>query len=200
MSTNSLQAFSSTHLKEVARTPGETTEDEFELEQQQAPSRGGTESPSPNDPAANVASVEDVPPDGGYGWVVTACVFLANCHTWGVNASWAVLLEHFLSRESFPGASKFEYAIIGGLSISQALIVGPLVVACQATFGTRYTMLFGGLVIFAALFSASASTQVWHLMLSQGLCFGYGMGFVYLPVRGTLLRSPTTSPSSSSPS
>lgn len=34
----------------------------------------------------NVASQEDVPPDGGYGWVCTACVFLINAHTWGVNS------------------------------------------------------------------------------------------------------------------
>lgn len=29
---------------------------------------------------------EDVPPDGGYGWVVVACVFWINAHTWGVNS------------------------------------------------------------------------------------------------------------------
>lgn len=25
-------------------------------------------------------------PDGGYGWVCVACVFLINAHTWGVNS------------------------------------------------------------------------------------------------------------------
>ncbi len=28
----------------------------------------------------------DIPPDGGYGWVCVACVFLINGHTWGVNS------------------------------------------------------------------------------------------------------------------
>lgn len=28
----------------------------------------------------------DVPPDGGYGWIVTACGLLINAHTWGVNS------------------------------------------------------------------------------------------------------------------
>jgi len=28
----------------------------------------------------------DVPPDGEYGWVYVACVFLINAHTWGVNS------------------------------------------------------------------------------------------------------------------
>lgn len=34
----------------------------------------------------NVVSIEDVPPDGGYGWVCTACVMTMNANTWGVNA------------------------------------------------------------------------------------------------------------------
>ncbi|KAL9116627.1 MAG: hypothetical protein Q9187_006849 [Circinaria calcarea] len=30
--------------------------------------------------------VQDVPPDGGYGWVCVACVFMVNAHTWGLNS------------------------------------------------------------------------------------------------------------------
>jgi len=32
------------------------------------------------------AKAEDVPPDGGYGWVCVACVFLMQAHTWGLNS------------------------------------------------------------------------------------------------------------------
>jgi hypothetical protein len=34
----------------------------------------------------NVAEQEDVPPNGGYGWVCVGCVFLINAHTWGINS------------------------------------------------------------------------------------------------------------------
>ena len=37
----------------------------------------------------NVAQREDVPPDGGYGWVVAACVFLASRS--GCPSEWHVL-------------------------------------------------------------------------------------------------------------
>ena len=30
--------------------------------------------------------IQDVPPDGGYGWVCVACCFWINAHTWGINS------------------------------------------------------------------------------------------------------------------
>lgn len=53
----------------VSRTPGSGLDQRLEY-----------------DDSENVASQEDVPPDGGYGWVCTLCVFLINAHTWGVNS------------------------------------------------------------------------------------------------------------------
>lgn len=35
---------------------------------------------------SNVSNREDIPPDGGYGWVCTICFFLINANTWGVNS------------------------------------------------------------------------------------------------------------------
>ena len=33
-------------------------------------------------------SKDDVPPDGGYGWICVLCCFLINAHTWGINSSY----------------------------------------------------------------------------------------------------------------
>lgn len=40
------------------------------------------------------------PPNGGYGWVCTACVALINAHTWGINSSYGVFLAHYLSTDA----------------------------------------------------------------------------------------------------
>lgn len=37
-------------------------------------------------PPQNAVSVEEPPPNGGYAWVCTACCFMINAHTWGLNS------------------------------------------------------------------------------------------------------------------
>ncbi|KAK1142246.1 hypothetical protein N8T08_007990 [Aspergillus melleus] len=134
----------------------------------------------------NVDAFEDIPPDGGYGWVCTFCVFMITVHTWGVNSAWGVILAYFLSNSTFPGAGHLDYAFIGGLSISQCLLIGPIVTKTYKAVGTTMTLLFGTALVFVSLFSASYATKIWHLFLSQGVCFGFGMGFLYLTAMAIL--------------
>lgn len=139
-----------------------------------------------NNAPSNAVTREDVPPDGGYGWVVTACVFLINAHTWGVNSAWGVFLAHFLSRSTFATATHLQYALIGGLSISQALLVSPLVAVANEKLGTRISLLIGSLLVSVSMLASSFATQAWQLFLSQGACFGYGMGFLYITASAVL--------------
>ncbi len=37
-------------------------------------------------PLTRVKTIDDECPDGGYGWVCVACVFMINAHTWGINS------------------------------------------------------------------------------------------------------------------
>lgn len=129
-------------------------------------------------PEAN--AFEDIPPNGGYGWVCTFCSFLITVHTWGINAAWGVILAYFLTHSTFPGASRIEYALIGGLAISQAMLMGPIVSESRRKLGTTVTLLIGTMFVFGSLMGASYSKKIWHLFLSQGICFGIGMGFLYL--------------------
>ncbi|KAG0649572.1 putative transporter ESBP6, partial [Hyphodiscus hymeniophilus] len=122
----------------------------------------------------------DVPPDGGYGWVCTACCFLINAHTWGVNSSYGVFLAHYLSNDTFPGATSLEYAFVGGLSISLALIISPIATICVGKFGTQATLSIGIVFETAGLLGASWANKIWHLFLSQGCSFGIGMGFLFV--------------------
>ncbi|KAF2832840.1 MFS general substrate transporter [Ophiobolus disseminans] len=126
------------------------------------------------------SSATDVPPNGGYGWICVAACATINAHTWGLNSSYAVFLAHYLANAVFPGATPLHYAFIGGLSISQALIVSPLATLTTRVFSTRTTLLIGVVLETISFIGASFASSIWHLFLTQGLCFGWGMGFLFV--------------------
>jgi MFS family permease len=122
----------------------------------------------------------DEPPNGGYGWVIVACIATINAHTWGLNSSYGVFLAYYLANNVFPGATRLEYAFVGGLSISQALMVSPVATMTTRVFGTRTTLLIGVFLETISLIGASFAKEIWQLFLSQGICFGWGMGFLFV--------------------
>ncbi|KAL8854587.1 MAG: hypothetical protein Q9221_000622 [Calogaya cf. arnoldii] len=119
-------------------------------------------------------------PNGGYGWVNVACCFAINAHTWGINSSYGVFLAYYLNNNYYPGATALHFAFVGGLSISQALLVSPIATITTRLYGTNVTLLIGVFLETLALIGASFSRQIWQLFLSQGVCFGLGMGFLFV--------------------
>lgn len=93
--------------------------------------------------------------------------------------SWAVFMAHYSLHSDTIQASHLEYGLVGGLSISMALMVSPVVPTVRKCIGTKPTLLLGTMLIFASFLASSFATQIWHLFLSQGLCFGWGMGFAF---------------------
>ena len=140
----------------------------------------GSSEKSDAQPAAEISASSNEPPDGGYGWVCVACCFLINAHTWGINSSYAVFLAWYLSNNYYPNASPLKFAFVGGLSISQSLLISPLATYTTREFGTRVTLLLGVILETIALIGASFTHQIWQLFLTQGICFGFGMGFLFV--------------------
>ncbi|KAI4108011.1 MAG: hypothetical protein L6R37_001293 [Teloschistes peruensis] len=134
----------------------------------------------------------DSPPNGGYGWVCVACCFWINAHTWGVNSSYGVFLAYYLQNNYYPGASALEFAFVGGLSISLALVLSPVATLTTRLYGTNVTLLIGVFFETLALIGASFTRRVWHLFLSQGICFGLGLGFLFVGSVGVVPQWFTT--------
>jgi MFS family permease len=131
-------------------------------------------------PNTTTPAKDDVPPDGGYGWVCVACNFMINGHTWGINSTYGVFLSYYLSHTYFPDTSALAYAFIGGLSMSIALLIAPLATRSIHYFGTHTTLYIGVFFQTLSLISSSFATQKWQIILSQGVCFGLGMGFLFV--------------------
>ena len=100
--------------------------------------------------------------------------------TWVPNKAYGIFLDFFLRNDCYPGASSLDYALIGGLSTSMSLVITPLINISSRLTGIRPTLAFGLVFITASLVGASFATQVWQLYLSQGVCFGWGLGFLYV--------------------
>jgi MFS family permease len=128
----------------------------------------------------------DLPPDGGYGWVCVACNFLINGHTWGINSCYGVFLGYYLSHDYFPNTSALAYAFIGGLSISQAVLIAPLATRIIHLYGTKVCLHIGIFFETLGLLGASFSTQKYQIILSQGFCFGWGLGFLFTGTVGII--------------
>ncbi|KAF4952446.1 hypothetical protein FSARC_12641 [Fusarium sarcochroum] len=113
-----------------------------------------------------------------YGWVIVAAVFFINAHTWGLVGSYSVFIAHYLHSGQFDNPDPLTLAFIAGLSFAMALFVAPLVTFLNHSIGTKTTVAVGIVIQAGGLVAASFSSQIWHLVLSQGLVFGAGVGFI----------------------
>lgn len=134
----------------------------------------------------------DEPPNGGFGWVCVACTFWINASTWGINSTYAVFLAYYLSHDYFPNTSPLAYAFIGGLSISLAMFVAPLATKCISRYGTKVCLHIGIFFETLSLIGASFATKKYEIILAQGICFGIGMGFLFVGSVGIIPQWFTT--------
>lgn len=61
-----------------------------------------------------------------------------------------------------------------------ALFVSPIATIVTRKYGTRATLAIGIIFETGALLGASFTYEIWQLFLSQGVCFGWGMGFLFV--------------------
>lgn len=123
----------------------------------------------------------DEVPDGGRGWLVVLAVFLLNLGTWGANSGFAIYLAYDLNNNVFEGASKFDYALIGGFAFGLALLFCPFINYLQGIVGTRGLILIGNVFQFLGVFLASYAKTLWELYITQGLMNSIGLAFIALP-------------------
>ncbi|EED14710.1 MFS transporter (Mch2), putative [Talaromyces stipitatus ATCC 10500] len=130
------------------------------------------------------------PLDGGYGWVCVMCVFLVNTHTWGINSvglrGLHAMFDLLILVATWHMASDLDFAFIGGLSLSMAQFIAPVATITTRKSGTKTTLVLGIILQTAALLGASWSTKIWQLFLSQGVCFGFGMGMQFSATVGII--------------
>jgi Major Facilitator Superfamily. len=89
---------------------------------------------------------------------------------------------HTISRTTYSlRLPPMDFALIGGLNFSMAMLVSPAVTIIARKYGTQLPMLLGLGLLASGYVSASFSQRIWQLYLSQGVLIGFGVGFIYIP-------------------
>ncbi|KAI1487409.1 major facilitator superfamily domain-containing protein [Biscogniauxia mediterranea] len=130
------------------------------------------------------------PPNGGRkAWLMCICGHFIVMDTWGFINSFGVFQTYYASQlgrspadVSWIGSLQIFLTFFGGTFAGRAVDAGFLVPVLA--LGTALTAL--------GIFTTSAATQYWQLLLSQGLCMGLGSGCLFCAAISTVASYFTT--------
>ncbi|KZV74992.1 MFS general substrate transporter [Peniophora sp. CONT] len=131
------------------------------------------------------------PVDGGIqAWTFVFCAFIIETLVWGFPFSYGVFQEWYLSSPDSPfrGASESAINAIGTIAIGLQYIVGAFIMFFVQKYPqwTKPMMIASLIACVGGLALSSFATQVWHLILLQGVVYGTAGGSLYMPVVGWL--------------
>ncbi|TPX77897.1 hypothetical protein CcCBS67573_g00814 [Chytriomyces confervae] len=130
-------------------------------------------------PIVEGSLVADVAPDGGAdAWMAVFASFTIHFLGLGVLYSFGIYAAYYSSNNLAPiSVISFIGAIGASFLVGLGLVSGRL----AEKFGFRVMIVIGAFVLSIGLLLASFSTQVWQLVLTQGVLVGTGMSLSYFP-------------------
>lgn len=128
-----------------------------------------------------ISIVKECRKDSGYAWVIMACSLLINCCSWGLNASFSVFLNYFLTHSTFAGAKSIDFTFICGIAYGLGLAGSPLALYICNYIPHRMVIAIGSLFLAAAFVGGSFCTSISQLYVTLGLLQGAGIFLVYIP-------------------
>ncbi|KAF8310199.1 MFS general substrate transporter [Clavulina sp. PMI_390] len=129
-------------------------------------------------------AVELHPVDGGFhAWLFVFCAFMLESLVWGFGFSYGIFQDWYLKHE-FKGASEASINSVGTVALAIQYSEGIIMLMFAKRYGKHLRKLMVGslAVCVLSMFASSFATQVWQLILLQGVVYGIAAGFLYTPV------------------
>lgn len=123
------------------------------------------------------------PPDGGtMAWIQVMCGWLVIFTTWGYINSFGAFQSYYTST-TLPNQSASSISWIGSLQGFLSTAIGAFTGRALDAGYFRPTFAIGAALMLAGIFAMSASDtpQYWHLILTQGVLTGLGVGVLFTP-------------------
>lgn len=118
--------------------------------------------------------------DNGAKWLNVAAASAILFIGVGYTNTFGVFQEYYQTA-LFPNESPLKIVTIGSVASSLYLILGAFAGRFADLIGYRISLGIGAALMVGSMFAASVSQKFWQLFLSQGLMFGLGVAFAYLP-------------------
>lgn len=128
---------------------------------------------------------QDHPIDGPFAFWQAVLLMLMIFSSWGANAAFGVFLNFYLTSDTFHGATKYDFALIGGMVVFLAQFLAPLAALLVKVFGQTPVFLAGIALQTLGYFLASACTELWQVFICQGVLVGLSFALIFIP--GTLV-------------
>lgn len=135
----------------------------------------------PGDIDIEVTPDDFPPPDKGFAWVIAIISMLAVVATWGSNAAFGVFLQYYLDNDVFPGATKYDFALIGGIIVCLAQALCPFAAIIYRVIGIKAIVTVGIILQTLGYVLASFATKLWQLYLCQGVIVGLSFSLLFVP-------------------
>ncbi|ORX94276.1 MFS general substrate transporter [Basidiobolus meristosporus CBS 931.73] len=127
-----------------------------------------------------LVELEETYPEGGRGWLVVLGGLFIHLVAFGIQTTFGIFQEHY-TNVVFAGTSPSTVSLIGtigaGVLAFSTLVTGNL----ADRFGYRTTITIGACILVVGLVIASFCTEVWQLILTQGVLYGLGASLCYPP-------------------
>ncbi|CUA73150.1 hypothetical protein RSOLAG22IIIB_10590 [Rhizoctonia solani] len=131
-------------------------------------------------------NASELPPvDTGFGaWSFVVSAFALDTLIWGFGLTYGVFQDYFIRNKTFGNASEAALGAVGtiSLAIEYASLLFLIIISQQWRHRIPLIMRTCLCVCCASLLCASFTTQVWQLIIVQGVCFGAGAGGLYAPI------------------
>lgn len=118
---------------------------------------------------AESSSDEAQGPDGGWGWVIVAAMFVSTSLVFGLMRSLGIFFVEFVHYFD-QSAQAISWISSTGLAAQQ--FFSPLGAALSNAYGTRVVVMTGGFLAGLGFIVASQATRLLHLYLTMGVLSG----------------------------
>ncbi|KAI0651102.1 MFS general substrate transporter [Trametes meyenii] len=121
---------------------------------------------------------EDIPPEGGRGWVVVLGCAIFSAATVGWGLVWGVTEEYFRT-EMFPGTADSVLTTLGSLPSLIMTIVGIVAGKLADRYGYKPFLAAGAIVWMGGMLASAFCTEVWQFFITMGVMQGIADALVF---------------------